>query len=215
MALCPYCQSELGDDFGLVECSSCHKVSFIEIEGQVSAPEPMPVVEDSREDDTIPDKTVANEVSFADVFAEEDGDMGDLTQALPIEEGEGSLVDQPQDAYETEEAAPEPTLAAAETLLGPLEDESSSLLNDSMKPQASSGNLRYQLRIHGIDSADARSEIYDIVTDKRFLWDAESLMKSIKKGELIIRDVSAVKAALLVNRLRSVAVDVEWEQHAN
>jgi hypothetical protein len=208
MALCPNCQTELGDDFGLVECPSCHKVSFIEIEGHVSVQEdPVPhqqpdveALDLPAENDPVDDSPMASqptELSFAEAFAEpETADNG------------GNLF---------QESEPEPASVeeAFESIIEDPPTDASRLLSDSSAPKSSSGNLRYRLRIFGIDSADARAEIYDVVADKRFLWDAESLMRSIKGGQLILRDVSAVKAALLVNRLRSVAVEIEWEQYAN
>jgi hypothetical protein len=160
MAQCPFCQTDIGDDFGLIECSSCHKVSFVEIDGQVKI------------DEQTDEQTVA--------FEQPDFEAG-------IE------------------------IATAET------SEESLNLDQFANSEASrgrDGNLRYSVTISGIDTGELRTRVLEALTDKKFLWDVNALIKSIRAGELTLSDVSAVKAALLVSRLRSFSLDVHWEQHA-
>jgi len=76
------------------------------------------------------------------------------------------------------------------------------------------GNLRYTLKISGVDTADLRKELLEALTDRKFLWDAEAILKTIRNGELKIVDLNAVKAAVLVARLKSLPFQVSWEQYA-
>ena len=50
-------------------------------------------------------------------------------------------------------------------------------LTDSEVPR--DGNLRYVLTVTGVDTAELREELRDSLTDSKFLWDIETIMKSI------------------------------------
>lgn len=77
---------------------------------------------------------------------------------------------------------------------------------------ASSGPLSYTLVVDGIELAETYGEIRDAITDSRFAWDADKIMKSIKSGRLELRGLNATKAALLVNRLKYLPVEISWSQ---
>lgn len=85
---------------------------------------------------------------------------------------------------------------------------------NSTESQGREGLLRFNLNIIGIDSAEVRKQIINTLTDSRFLWDVTEIMTTIKDGQLNLRDLTAVKAALLVHRLRSIPVEISWEQYA-
>ena len=50
--------------------------------------------------------------------------------------------------------------------------------------------------------------------DERFLWDAEKIISDMVEGQLRLKEVTAVKSALLVQKLRAVPVEIRWEQYA-
>ncbi len=79
---------------------------------------------------------------------------------------------------------------------------------------AREGGYRFNLLIYGIDSVDIRNDVKDALTDGRFLWDLESLLSQIEQGVLKLNDLSAVKSALIVQRLKTLPVDIKWEQYA-
>ncbi|OFZ12247.1 MAG: hypothetical protein A2Z20_04320 [Bdellovibrionales bacterium RBG_16_40_8] len=80
--------------------------------------------------------------------------------------------------------------------------------------QGNEGLLRFNIYIGGIDTADIRKQVYEIIADARFLWDADKIMTDLHQGELIIKEITAVKSALLVQRLRTISIDIHWEQYA-
>lgn len=85
---------------------------------------------------------------------------------------------------------------------------------NSAASQAREGTLRFDIYISGIDTADIRTEVSEALDDARFVWDSEALMARLSNGELVLKDVSAVKSAIILQRLRSISVDIRWEQHA-
>lgn len=76
------------------------------------------------------------------------------------------------------------------------------------------GSLRYNIHVTGIDTADVRSQFREAVTDKKMMWDTEQILRSIKNGEVKLTGMSAVKAYIIVSRLRGLPVEIRWEQYA-
>ncbi len=84
---------------------------------------------------------------------------------------------------------------------------------NSQVSSAREGAYSYDLSIKGIDSADLRTAIKEALTDPLFLWDSEALIREARQGELKISKVTAVKAAIIVQRLKGLPVDIKWVQH--
>jgi hypothetical protein len=80
--------------------------------------------------------------------------------------------------------------------------------------QARDGLLMFDVVIDGIDTNELRAAVKDVLGDKRFLWNAESLMSSVKNGKLRVAKVNSIKASLLVKRLKNLDVKIRWEQYA-
>ncbi|MEZ4870766.1 MAG: hypothetical protein R2827_00695 [Bdellovibrionales bacterium] len=78
---------------------------------------------------------------------------------------------------------------------------------------AAQGSIKIKLRISGIDDPSLRSEVEEALTDKRFFWNVDELMASIKSGELVLSGINPVKASVLINRLKPVKVQLYWEQY--
>lgn len=76
------------------------------------------------------------------------------------------------------------------------------------------GTLRYNLFISGIDTSDVRLAFREALTDRKFLWDTDQILRSLKNGQVRIENVSATKAHVLISRLRNMPVKVRWEQYA-
>lgn len=79
--------------------------------------------------------------------------------------------------------------------------------------QAKDGPFLFRLIISGIDSKELRESLRESMEDSRFAWDTDELLKSISKGELHIRNVSPVKATILINRIKRLPVKIRWEQY--
>lgn len=80
--------------------------------------------------------------------------------------------------------------------------------------QGREGFLRFDVYVSGIDTADIREQVKEVLADGKFLWDADKIIGEMRRGEIRIRELTAVKSALLVQRLRTVPVEIRWEQYA-
>lgn len=76
------------------------------------------------------------------------------------------------------------------------------------------GALYYRVFVEGIDTQEIKQNLKDILADRKFLWDAEALLRQVKLGILVLDHVTPVKTSLLVQRLQDLPLNVRWEQHA-
>jgi hypothetical protein len=84
--------------------------------------------------------------------------------------------------------------------------------DESAASQMDDGEYVYEVIITGIDSADLKKDIIMALSEKRFSLIVSELQKEIQKGELIVRNLNPVRAMLIVLRLQSLDVIVEWRQ---
>ncbi len=85
---------------------------------------------------------------------------------------------------------------------------------NSPESQAREGLLRFNICLTNIDTSDVRKSVREVLEDPRFLFDVEAILHSIRDGEVKISDVTPVKAAVLIQRLRGLPVGITWEQYA-
>ncbi len=204
MPNCPLCQTALEDDFGLIDCPGCNAPLFIDIDGQVVAssaqPTQSPDTLDTPETDlpqqevdqgfsTLPHEPVFGEDHFT---SEHEHPQEDLLQEDPPQEE--SLQEEPP-------KAPEGFV------------DLSDFANSSLS-QGKDGLLRFNILIEGIDSVDLRHHLSEALEDKKLIWDKDELLRSIDQGRLMLKDVPAVKAVLLIRRLRERSLQISWEQYA-
>lgn len=203
MAQCPVCHNELPDDFGLIDCGNCKTPLIVQFDGSVIAANQEPPVEAAPP--PLPADPIPAEPIPDFEFAE-----SPPTESHPEPEPEPAPEPAPDvDAlFARNEEAPTPMIM---TNPPPISDMSS--LANSVDNATLSGVLRYTIEVSGIDTADIRNDFREMISDRRFLWDIEAIIKSIKSGTVKLEDVSAVKALLLVHRLRGLPVRVTWEQH--
>lgn len=76
------------------------------------------------------------------------------------------------------------------------------------------GALRYTVFIEGIDTSDVRIAFREALTDRKFVWDIDNILRSVRNGEVTIPNVSPAKAYILISRLRNLPLRVRWEQYA-
>lgn len=223
MAQCPVCEAPISDEFGLQDCPSCSSPLFVQVDGSVEA------ANASEESDEVfgqEDEIVAQEY-VAEAAPEEDGP---IDFSSPEEDAPALPPPEPIPMFEPE-AEPEPEPEAQSGMLFDEQDEapapmpgpsvsSSPDLSDIAhfgNSEASShreGSLRYTLKIAGIDTADVREAFREALTDRKFMWDTDEILRGIRNGEVEIVNVAAVKAHVLITRLRTLPVRVVWEQYA-
>lgn len=79
--------------------------------------------------------------------------------------------------------------------------------------QAKDGPFLFRLIIAGLDSKELREALREAMNDDRFAWDVDGLLQGVSMGELHIRNVSPVKATILINRIKRLPVKIRWEQY--
>lgn len=202
IAQCPVCQSSVPDDFGLIECTKCGAVLFVEFDGKVTA-------RNNERTEVYAETSPEPEVDVPEFDNHFEATGFEETVLAPpppppIEEDEVFEELMPQSIV-----APVPPPATGEEHMDDLQQ-----FANSPASQGREGLLQVNLVISGIDTADIRNSVHEALTDKKFLWDADGLIKSIHAGRLHIQDLPSVKAAILISRLKSIPVNVSWEQHA-
>lgn len=215
MAACPVCSNEVADDFGLIECGSCGAQLIVHVDGRV---------EYSGSPETPPPEGVALPAEpiqefqmeeSSDDFAE--GSAPSVTppepEALPPELG-GEIAADMFDGTEPPVADEPPPMY--QTLKPPDSPDLSDLADfaNSSESGGREGPLRYNLHFAGIDTSDVREAFREAITDRKFVWDTEQILRSIRHGEVKILNVAPGKAHMLISRLRNLPVKITWEQHA-
>lgn len=246
MPSCPFCQTELSDDFGLIDCPGCDASLFIEMDGSVrstsesASPEPAlaaepPMMEEDFSTHEAEDSPVADPTG--DFLEEDQNDFAfEMSEPEPQEEPEpaadlesGMSLDEPPAAMDSVEeppakefediysdpAEPDAPLEVPSPVSDSLESADLSNLATAIDQQGAVEGLRYNLKISGIDTSDLRREVFEALLDKKLGWDTEEVMNSIEAGVLELKSVSAVKAHVVVQRLKVLPLKIRWEQYAD
>lgn len=85
-------------------------------------------------------------------------------------------------------------------------------ISDFGNSDVSQGAFSYSVFITGVDSAAVRASLLEALSDKKFGWEVETIMSQMKGGALTIRSVSAVKASILIQRIKYLPIQVSWRQ---
>lgn len=220
MVSCPVCGTQNEGDFGLINCTSCGSPFFIQIDGSVevasSEPAPARASTSPNVQAAAPEQSDDVSQSILDDFQDvnRQGDFESVSRkpraTPPVEEPLFEAL--PSLDYSSAPPLPESSPGPSATSGENMEDIAA--FGNSEQSLAREGAYRFTLTVTGIDSAEIKTEVKDALTDGRFLWDIEALIASMEDGVLIINDLSAVKSALVVQRLKILPVEIKWEQHA-
>jgi hypothetical protein len=183
MAQCPKCATPIAVDFGIYTCATCESVLFIDFSGNVQL--------DSEKNNELPAPTfVSAEPSINNYVA----------PSIPLEE-----MPPPN---------PEPPTQINISIEKPASADLSEIarFGNSEASLGKEGPYLYDVLIWNIDSKEVREELREALKDTRFAWDSDRIMNSITKGALRIPKVNAVKAAVLVNRIKNLPLGISWEQ---
>lgn len=75
------------------------------------------------------------------------------------------------------------------------------------------GSSVYVLKISGIDTADLKNQIKNVLKDPKFKIDGEILLRSMKQGQVEIPQLNAAKISMLLSQLKSLPLVFEWSEH--
>lgn len=206
MGTCPVCSSPVTDDFGLIECGNCGAQLIVHVDGRVEY--------SGSEEGGTPQPEV-----FPPQQAESTDSYGSAPQAevdgLPPELGGEVVAEEMFDGSEPAAENPEPSVY--QSAPKPADSPDLSDLADFANSPESGGRegpLRYNLQVTGIDTSDVREAFREAITDRKFMWDTDQILRSIRHGEVKITNVAPGKAHMLISRLRNLPVKITWEQNA-
>ncbi|MCE3010296.1 MAG: hypothetical protein LW875_06770 [Proteobacteria bacterium] len=74
--------------------------------------------------------------------------------------------------------------------------------------------LSYTLRIEGIDTRDLVDAVGEVLSDPKLKLDHKALMKQASSGTLVIERVNAIKAMVILQKLKGYSLTLSWDQHA-
>lgn len=219
MSNCPLCGTAVFGDFGLIECGGCGAQLLVQVDGslvhQGSEPAEAPTVMRTSEpepeftyNESEPPPVQEEEIPI-DPEPEPEPEIAAVAEEPPpppaLATGEEYSFDEPE--------APAPTSEAAAVSASPDLSDVAGFGNSSVSG-GRDGSLRYNLIIDGIDTADVREAFREAITDRKLMWDIDTIIRNVHNGEVTIHNVSASKAYIVISRLRSLPVRIHWEQYA-
>jgi len=226
LAICPACHSEIeitSQHYGtLFTCPKCSGVFFVDWGGQPEVPGEEPVTGNTPVYSEAP---VEEEIQNLDTHYE--------PTPLPMMAGSSDFqIENPEPEQYPEQEMEAPILSDDEAspydfaqplgqIQTPVQDPTEPTTSDSsdLSDIADFGNadlgqaaFNYTLTISGIDSGVLRAQIQEAITDTKFGWNVIQMMTQIKGGVLTIRSVNAVKASILMQRVKYLPVKISWRQ---
>jgi hypothetical protein len=202
MAQCPECQTEQSADFGMTTCNQCNAVFMVGMDGEVAGAEA----------ETDEGEALLAEASFEEEAADE---VVESFEGM----GEPSFEQSPETVEEPMETlAEEDFESPSEYSENFLDDLSSSdpleiqHFDQSQTSVMEDGEYIYEVLVTGIDSSALKKDVLLALSEKRFSLVTSELQKEIQRGALTLRHLNPVLAMLIVLRLQSLDVTVEWRQ---
>lgn len=206
--VCPQCGNSLDQDFGVVTCSKCQSVLFVDMDGNAtttSADVDSPPSE-YQEAAPSPDNWLQDQSPESEPEPElEPEPIADLEPEFePIAES-------PVESTDGEEEQPVPESDPyGEPEYNP--NDLSEVSQFANSDQAF-GALSYSVIIENIDTKEMRQLLLEALSDSKFAWDPKELMKQVKMGRLQLEDLNPVKASVLVQKLQDLPMKVSWVQN--
>ncbi len=209
MANCPKCQAELLQDSGLVLCPSCGHPSVLDFNGNI-------VESVATAQPTAPAPIAAVSTPTAPTVAVNDGQEVSQIAVLELTQMEGKDPSSGFSLFQSD--APPPVEISQNDPFANLQPGTESLniseYANSEFSQGKDGAFVYNVSISDIDSKEIREFLREAINDTRFNWDAQAIIAQIKKGELLLKNLSPVKASILINRIKRLPVKIRWDQYA-
>ena len=240
MPQCPKCGAALKDDYGMINCPGCGSFVFVDMDGVARMDEAEAAPQPTSVGFPLPDPSLEPQDEQNQFENFSFGGMSEETPAqeepLPLEEPQAFDFNAETPAESTQPDIPSPIAEASEDFsmdallgyqpepgsvpvgpdLGPPDDPLGlSEYANSEASLAKDGPLMFRLLISGLDSKELRQSLREALEDARFAWDTNELMARVpERGELVIENVSPVKAVILVNRIKRLPIQIRWEQYA-
>lgn len=215
---CPSCRKdiEISDtNLGsLYTCSHCSAVYFINFDGD-------PEYEELQVSDQVYEQQSSSDPSKSE--ATNLANTADVESALDVEHSLQSFEPSLAESSNEQAFGDNPSIDEDQLAVQPVEDASGSSpvptnnAIDEINEFANSTDvnltgLSYRVSIQGIDSKALLQEVKEALEDARFNWDVGILLSQRKDGVIQLDQLTPVKAALVIQRLRLSGLDFKWEE---
>jgi hypothetical protein len=97
--------------------------------------------------------------------------------------------------------------------LEPEEFEDTTPVEDFVDQEAEVGGpLSYTVTLERIDTKNLRAQLQDVFDDPKFQWSSADLMKRIRQGKITLKNLSPVKASVLISHVKELPLKISWVQ---
>lgn len=227
---CPQCGQPVSDDFGVIVCPHCQAVLFVDLNGNIQLSDATSAASRAEENNEILEEAAEQEeaVYATNIQPPEGLELTRLPSASP-QEAHFSMGDEPALALEPEpifaEEDPEvseeqiqsvPPLPQIQPRVQAILDEAlmedTSPVDDFVDQEAISGPMTYTVTIERIDTKDLRAQLRDVLDDPKFHWSSADLMRRIRQGKITLKNLSPVKASVLISGIKDLPLKISWTQ---
>jgi len=216
MAACPVCHNDIeitSQHHGtLYTCPHCSAVFFVDWSGQPEGAPP------ASEELFKPDEPVVSEEYSPDPDYQQDFQLQDAVTSSSTSataEPEVAATHETSPTSEYDFSQPLDVMVTADPTEPVVSESAPSGLDEIVNfgnADLTQSAFNYTVIISGIDSAAVYASVKEALNDSKFGWNLIQVMTQIKDGVLTIKSVNAVKASILVQRLKYLPVKVSWRQ---
>lgn len=198
MSLCPVCQTEIQDAFGLVQCPNCKTMLVAEFDGSLK-------LQSEEVNHSDEDAVVASENAEPAVQADEAQDLGG--SYVPSES-------QPSEPWDLGAVDSVPVAETQSPIETPVIEELKEIqrFGESDASKLSEGDLIYNLLFENVVTQELKAEILAELKDKRFMIREDSI--DIKDGTIHVKGLNPVKLSVLVTKLKHLPIQISWDQNS-
>lgn len=208
---CPKCTAENQADFGVVTCSNCHVVFFVNIDGTVTLPDdPVPSTVEPNLDSTeyLPDQSQLSESQLnspTDNYI--DSQQGNVPEFQAIEaspDQQDSHIDiAPVNAFVFQD-----DIAVQKN--DPLPKETFQDVVDFAESE--SGAISFDLHIDRIDNREKIDLVLGVLKEPRLKFEIRDLKVQLVEGKVKLTSINAAKLVFILKALGHQGLSLVWEQ---
>ena len=225
--LCPNCQTELTDDFGLVDCKSCGAVCSVDLDDNVTvqADEPETYEEESVDEDTDTTESSEEEDSPESAYEQETEeevdaveDPDELNGDLQTYESDDDSLELESESNDLEEAAvveinKRDRAVEASFEASPLNGED--FLKDlelfSDEATADGGHIYYDFHVAGIEGGQQKENFIETLADSRLEISEDAVREILgDSSDFTLPQISFLRLTVIYKRLLSLGLDMSW-----
>jgi len=216
---CPQCGQPIPDDFGVIVCSHCQAVLFVDLNGNIQ------LSTDSHSSENIS----SNEILGITAEQEEAVFVEDVSSA-PLADLQADQETQFGTLARFQNPNPEPALEPLlqneifeqpiEPPVEPVSTENEDFEKEDLiqgvgefeESDLSAGPMTYTVIIEGIDTKNLRVQLQEALDDPKFHWSSSEIIRKIKSGKIIFKNLPPVKASVLISRIKDLPLKISWTQ---